>query len=154
MNYPTEIRSISCRTVSIIHIKIYGIPNNRGRRSVPKILQKVKEQHHLSTDIVQTFADNSLYESAKKQSSIKFCALLFKLHLPQIFCHRHTDAQKDRHFPKIIIQCLRHPKTCKSMKNRKSKICTKPILSSTYIEESKKRGQNLFLNYPTHFFVL
>ena len=33
--------------------------------------------------------------------------------------------------------CLEHPKTCKSIENRKSKICTKPILSSTYIEESK-----------------
>ena len=27
---------------------------------------------------------------------------------------------------------------CKSIKNRKSKICTKPILSSIYIEESNK----------------
>ena len=26
---------------------------------------------------------------------------------------------------------------CKSIENQKSKICTKPILSSTYIEESK-----------------
>ena len=118
MNYPTEIRSISCRTVSIIHIKIYGIPNNRGRRSVPKILQKVKEQHHLSTDIVQTFADNSLYESAKKQSSIKFCALLFKLHLPQIFCHRHTDGLTDRHIPKIVKFCVVCFNKCKSIQTR------------------------------------
>ena len=49
--------------------------------------------------------------------------------------HRHTD----RHFPKIVKSCSGHPKTCKSIKNRKSKVCTKPILSSTYIEESKKK---------------
>ena len=29
----------------------------------------------------------------------------------------------------------------KSIENRKSKICTKPILSSTYIEESKKQKE-------------
>ena len=32
---------------------------------------------------------------------------------------------------------FRTSQTCKSIENRKSKICTKPILSSTYIEESK-----------------
>ena len=52
--------------------------------------------------------------------------------------HRHTDRQIDRHFPEIVKSCSGHPKTCKSVKNRKSKICTKPILSSSYIEESKK----------------
>ena len=46
--------------------------------------------------------------------------------------HRHAD----RHFPKIVKSCSGHPETCKSIKNRKSKICTKPILSST---ESKKK---------------
>ena len=46
--------------------------------------------------------------------------------------HRQTD----RHFPEIVKSCSGHPKTRKSIKNRKSKIWTKPILSSTYIEES------------------
>ena len=52
--------------------------------------------------------------------------------------HRHIDTQTDRHFPEIVKSCSRPPKTCKSIKTRKSKISTKPIFSSTYIEESKK----------------
>ena len=47
--------------------------------------------------------------------------------------------QTDRHFPKIVNSCSRHPKTRKSMKNRKSKICTEPLLFSIYVEESKKK---------------
>ena len=62
---------------------------------------------------------------------MKFRELVLELHLPQNFCHTH------RHFPEILQSCSGHPKTCKSIKNRKSKICTKPILSSTYVEESK-----------------
>ena len=68
---------------------------------------------------------------------MKFCSSVLELHLPQNFCHAHTDIQTDRHFLKIFRSCSGHPKTWKSIKNRKSKICTKPILSSTYIEESK-----------------
>ena len=52
--------------------------------------------------------------------------------------HRHTDWL----FPEIVKSCSGHPKTCKSIQNRKSKICTKPILSSIYIEESKKYKRN------------
>ena len=70
---------------------------------------------------------------------MKFGALVFELHLPQNFCHTHTDTQTDRHFPKIVKSCSGHPRTCKSIKNQKSKICTEPLLSSTYIEESKKK---------------
>ena len=64
---------------------------------------------------------------------MKFGGLVLKLHLPQNFC----NAQTDRHFPEIVKSCSGHPKTCKSIENRKLKICTKPILSSIYIEESK-----------------
>ena len=53
--------------------------------------------------------------------------------------HRHTDIQTDRHFPQIVKSCSGHLKTCKYIKNRKSKMCTKPILSSIYIEESNKK---------------
>ena len=67
---------------------------------------------------------------------MKLCSLVLELHLLQNFCHTQTD----RHFPKMVKSCSRHPKTCKSIKLRKSKICTKPILSFTYIEESKKHG--------------
>ena len=65
---------------------------------------------------------------------MKFCSLVLELYFPQNFCLTHTD----RHFPEIVKSCSEHPKTCKSIENRKSKICTIPILSSTYIEESKK----------------
>ena len=64
--------------------------------------------------------------------------MVFDLHLPQNFCHTHTDTQ---HFPERVKPCLGHLKTCKSIKIGKSKICTKPILSSTYIEESDNNYQ-------------
>ena len=50
---------------------------------------------------------------------------------------KQTDTQTDIHFPKIVNSCSGHPKTCKSIKSRKSKICSKSILSCTYVEESK-----------------
>ena len=72
---------------------------------------------------------------------MKFRALVLELHLSQNFCHTHTDTQThrhtDRHFPELVKLCSGHPKTCKSIENRKSKTCTKPILSSICIEESK-----------------
>ena len=64
---------------------------------------------------------------------MNFCALVFELHLPQNFCPTQTD----RHFPEVVNSYSGHPKTCKSIKNCKSKIFTKPVFSSTYIEESK-----------------
>ena len=66
---------------------------------------------------------------------MKFCSLVLELLLPQN-CHTYTET--DKHFPEIVKSCSGHPKTCKFIKNRKSKICTKPVLSSMYIEESKK----------------
>ena len=51
----------------------------------------------------------------------------------QNFCHTH----RDRHFPEIVKSG--HHKTCKSIKNHKSKIFTKRIFFSLYIEESKNR---------------
>ena len=50
----------------------------------------------------------------------------------------HTHRQTERHFPEIVKLFSGHPKTYKSIKNRKSKIFTKPILSSVYTEESNK----------------
>ena len=92
---------------------------------------------------------------------MKFCSLVLELHLPQNFCHTHTDTQThrhtdtetdrqtDRHFPEIVKSCSGHPKSCKSIKNRKSKICTKPVLSSSYIEENKNTC-SLFLKKLSH----
>ena len=65
---------------------------------------------------------------------MKFCMLVLELHLPQNFCLTHTD----KHFSEIVKSCSEHLKTCKSIKNWKLKICTEPILSSIYTEESKK----------------
>ena len=62
--------------------------------------------------------------------------------LPQNFYHTNTD----RHFPEIVRSSSGHPKTCKSIKNRKSKICTKPILSSSYTEESNKEETTIIVN--------
>ena len=68
---------------------------------------------------------------------MKFYALVLYLHLPQNFCHTQIDTQTDRHFPEIVKSCSGHPKTCESIKNRKLKIFTKPVLFSIYTEESK-----------------
>ena len=68
---------------------------------------------------------------------MKFCALVLELHLAQNFCHTQTH----RHFPERVKSCSGHPKMCKFIKNRKSKIFTKPILSSIYIEDSKKKRE-------------
>ena len=60
---------------------------------------------------------------------MKFRPLVLELHLLQDVCHTYTDRHTDTHFPEIVKSCLGHPKTCKTIKNRKSKICKKPILS-------------------------
>ena len=65
---------------------------------------------------------------------MKFRALVLELHLPQNFCHTHTDTQTDRHFLEIVKSSSGHPETCKSIENWKSKTFTKPILSSIYVE--------------------
>ena len=59
------------------------------------------------------------------------------------------NSGKNVHFPETAKSYSGHPKTCKYIKNRKSKICTKPIISSSYIEESNKELQtekhNIFI---------
>ena len=61
---------------------------------------------------------------------MKFCWFVLELHLSQNFCYRHA-------FLEIVKSCSGHPKTCKSIRNQKSKIFSKPTLSSIYTEESK-----------------
>ena len=79
---------------------------------------------------------------------MKFRALVLELYFPQNLWHTHTDTQTDRYFPEIFKSCSGNAKTCKSIKNWKSKIFTKPTLSSSDIEKSKKyiKDFNLVLN--------
>ena len=60
------------------------------------------------------------------------------------------DTQTDRHFPERVNSCSGHPKACKSIKYWKSKIVTKPILSSIFTEESK--NEIIDLNYFTDMY--
>ena len=53
-----------------------------------------------------------------------FCELFLDQYLPQKFCHTHR--QTNRHFPDIV-NYSGHPKTCKSIKNRMSKISKRQI---------------------------
>ena len=78
---------------------------------------------------------------------MKCCALVLELYLPQNFCHTQTVTQIDRHFPEIVKSYSGHPKTCKSIKNRKSKTFMETIFSPIYIEESKNISSNYFWNY-------
>ena len=64
--------------------------------------------------------------------------------LSRTYTGTYIDTHTDRHFPKIVKLCSEHPKTCKSIKNRKWKFFTKPILSSVYVKES---------NYENSFFT-
>ena len=63
------------------------------------------------------------------------CTSSGSAHATKCLSHTHTD----RHFPEIVKSCSGHPKMCKSIKNWKSKIFTKPMLSSIHIEENKKK---------------
>ena len=66
--------------------------------------------------------------------NIKFHKILpinFCSSAAQNLCHRQTDGRTDIYKDKNTeIVCSRHPKTCRSVKNWKSKIITIPILSS------------------------
>ena len=62
---------------------------------------------------------------------MNFCSLVLELYLTQNFCHT------DRHFPETVKMCSGHPKTFKFIKHQKSKICTKQIHTSIYVEKSK-----------------
>ena len=73
---------------------------------------------------------------------MKFIALVPELHLTQNFCQAHKGTQTGRRtdrqtFSRNSQIVIKHPKICESIKNKKSKIFAKPILSSIYIEGSK-----------------
>ena len=68
---------------------------------------------------------------------MQFHASVFAPEHLQNLCHTQTD----RHFIKIMKSCSGHPKTRKSVKNRKSKNFKIPILFS-YLEYEKKVKKN------------
>ena len=72
---------------------------------------------------------------------MKFRALVLELHLPQNFCHRHTDTQSFSRNSQIVFRTSQNVNPSKTG-NRKSKT----ILSSIYIEESKNE-RILHLNF-------
>ena len=86
---------------------------------------------------------------------MKFCSLVLELHLPQNFCHTHTDTQTHRHtdrqthFPEIVKSCSGHPKHVNPLKTENRKFAR--ILSSSSTEESKNiielRVNYIFLYY-------
>ena len=104
----------------------FTYPKNSGKSgtTVPPIERC--EPNQISTCVVNN----------KISSFTKFCVLNIQLEITQNFYNTHTEAH--RHFPKIIKSCPGHFKMCKFIKNLKSKIFTKWILSSIYIEESKR----------------
>ena len=108
---------------------------------VPKTLEKVRLQHYLLSDIHQKVIDTSVY--FRITLNIKFHEFLYICSraalATKFFSHTHRHTETDRHFQEIVKSCSGHPKTCKSIKSRKSKIFMKPILSSIYIEERKKK---------------
>ena len=70
-----------------------------------------------------------------------FCAFAREMQCPQNFGEMYINKQTDRRFLKMVKSCSGHLKTCKSTKNRMSKIFANPILSSrVYTEESKKES--------------
>ena len=129
----TKILSKSFLIVTISYINFCVIPCNRSRDlATPKIMEKAKQQRHLWSDFHQKLIDTNIRQGAFKYkiswSSVHYfsrytCHKIFVTHI-------QTHRQTDRHFPKMVKTCSGCLKTCKSIKNRKSKIFTKPILSS------------------------
>ena len=81
---------------------------------------------------------------------MKFCSLVLELHLLQNFRRPHRDTQTDRHFSKIFKSCSGHPKTCKPIKNWKSKICTKPLLLAIKPENNCKNCSKCWDNFAAN----
>ena len=124
-------------------MNFYAISSTRnGEELIQNILVKVWLQSHLLSDFNQKLIKINLCEDITKYKiSWNF---VLELHLRKIFCHTHCDKHTERHFPEIVESCLScHPKTCKSSKNRKSKNCTKPILSANSLDEIKNTIFNL-----------
>ena len=128
-----QIASLLFLLIYILCINFCSISSSRNQdQRIPKISENVKLPRHLLSDfhqkliVINLCLDNTTYKNF-----IKFCWLYLE-RLPQSFCHAHTQTHRhiDRFFPKIVKSYKEHPKTRKSIKTRKSKICWKPIFSS------------------------
>ena len=137
----TQIASLLFLMIYILCVNFCAISLTRNRDElIPKIPEKVLLQLHLLNDFhLKLLEINLLYQDITKCNILRNSVHQFSSYT----CHKIfvTDRQTHthRHFPEIVESCSGHPKMCKFIKNRKWKICTKPILSSIYIEESKKK---------------
>ena len=103
-----------------------------------KYLEKVKLQRHMLSNCHQKLIANNLcLDNTKYEISLKYVDQFLSYACHKIFVtHTQTDTQTYIFLNSQIV--FRNPKTCKSIKKRKSKISIKPIFSSIIIEESKK----------------
>ena len=104
------------------------------RSAYPENSGKVWLQRDLSSNFHQKLIKINLCQDNAKSKISQNSVLSYSCH--KIFV---AYTQTDRHFPEIVKLCSLHP-----FKNRKWKICTKPILSSVYIEENKICGYYTF----------
>ena len=104
---------------------------------IQKIPEKVRVQRHLLNDFHQKLIDIIF---CLDTWNIKFYEILL-ISSRSTLAHKTfvTYTQTDKHFPEMVNSYLGYPKTCKSMKNWKSKIFAKSIFSSIYIQESNKK---------------
>ena len=72
---------------------------------------------------------------------MKFCSRSRAKLATKFLLQTHAD----KYFPEIVKSYSVHSEICKSIKNRKSKIFKKPILSSIYVEESKNIERERFV---------
>ena len=118
-----------------MYINFCAFSSNRSwDQRIPKNPENVWLQRHLLNDFHQKLIETNLYWGIL---NTKVHEILF-VSSPAILATKFlSHTQTDRHFPEIVKSCSEHCKTCRFIKNQKSKICTKPIFSFTYIEESK-----------------
>ena len=124
----TQIASLLFLIVYFSYINFYGISSYRNRdQLILKIPVKVWLQRHLLSEFHRKLIGINFLIILIIQNFIEFCGLALELHLLQNCYLKHINT--DKHFLEIN-------KTCKCIKNHKSKIFTKAILSSIYTEES------------------
>ena len=121
----------------MLYIICCAIPTNEnGDKLIPEILEKVWLQRHLLSDFLQKLIETNC---GRIILNTKFhqvlCISSWVTFDAKYLSHTHTHP--DRHFAETVRSWSGHPKMYKYIKNWKSKIFMKPILSSIYTEESK-----------------